>query len=159
MGNYQRNKYLCWTILICSESGNGNFNSPIILGMGRGGGRGHRACFSADPISVFVTDWVLFACTHLHTHSNCTGLALSLGWGGLKDTAAAKDDHAPRATTSFIQEGGYVVLLHYLKTQQENILYCKAGCKSGKTLISFYQPVDKVQECEGSGTYSDLRFK
>lgn len=83
MGNYQRNKYLCWTILICSESGNRNFNSPIILGMGRGGGRGHRACFSADPISVFVTDWVLFACIHLHTQQ-LHGVGFVSGLGGFK---------------------------------------------------------------------------
>lgn len=43
--------------------------------------------------------------------------------------------------------------------KEKKLLYCKAGCKSGKTLISFYQPVDKVQECDGPGTYSDLRFK
>lgn len=42
---------------------------------------------------------------------------------------------------------------------KENIQYCKTGCKSDKTLISFYQPVDKRQECEGPGTYSHLRFK
>lgn len=41
---------------------------------------------------------------------------------------------------------------------KEKIQYSKAGCKSDKTLISFYQPVDKVQGCEGPGTYSDLRY-
>lgn len=33
------------------------------------------------------------------------GFVSGLG-GGLKDTTAAADDHAPHAPTSFIQEGG-----------------------------------------------------
>lgn len=101
--------------------------------------------------------------TLAHTQQLQRGWLCLQAGGALKDTAAAADDHAPHATTSFIEEGAYVVLLHYLKTQQEwlkkKIQYCKAGCKSDKTLFSFYQPGDKVQGHEGSGTYSGLKFK
>lgn len=46
----------------------------------------------------------MHALAHTHTEQlHGAGFVSGLG-GFLKDTAAAEDDHAPRATTSFIQK-------------------------------------------------------